>query len=224
MTDADRIGELVWRNGVPGRTDTRAISPGEPIWLSSVAASFGKVVIPRHFYLRHGREAHLGLGNHFIYYLPANRVPADRLGEILHLPVRSHTQLISKVLAGAFSVMAQVERRPAQCWHWYDILDRMSEGTLRDADLLGIAAHYSEHGVQTSTPVSWAELPQNGYALQALNVAFGRPLPPVDAPLAMDPVRLMASIVRRFQMEDLENADVVLEGNRLRFVPRESRT
>ena len=74
LTDADRIGELGWRNAVPGRTDTRAISPGEPIWLPSAAGRFGKVVIPRHFYARHGTEARLGIGNHFLYYPPAIRV------------------------------------------------------------------------------------------------------------------------------------------------------
>jgi hypothetical protein len=40
----------------------------------------------------------------------------------------------------------------------------------------------------------------------------------------MDPVRLIASVVRRFQMEDQNNGDLVLEADRLRFVPRESRT
>ena len=139
LTDADCIGELGWRNAVPGRTDTRAISPGEPIWLPFAAGRFGKVVIPRHFYTRHGTEAHLGIGNHFLYYPPAIRVRAERVGEILHLPIRSHTQLQSKVLAGVFSVMAQVQRLPAQCWHWFDILDRIGEGTFRDDDLVGIA-------------------------------------------------------------------------------------
>ena len=224
LTDADRIGQLVWRNVVPGRTDTRAVSPGEPIWLPSVAGHFGKVVIPRRFCSRHGSEARLGLGNPFLYYPPAIHVPADCVGEILHLPIRSHTQLRSKVLAGVFSVMAQVQRRPAQCWHWFDILDRIAEGTFRDDDLVGIAIHYGEQGGQSSTPVSWTELPDNGFALTALNVAFGRPLPQNAEPLAIDPVRLMANVVRRFQMEDLDNGDLLLETDRLRFVPRESRT
>ena len=224
LTDVDRIGELKWRNVVPGRTDTRAISPGEPIWLPPVAGHLGKVVLSRQFCVRHGSEARMGLGNHFLYYPPANRVPADRVGEILHLPIRSHTQLRSKVLAGVFSVMAQVQRRPAQCWHWFDILDRIAEGTLRDDDLIGIAVHYGEQGSQSSTPVSWAELPDNGFNLTALNVAFGRPLPPIAEPLAIDPVRLIASVVRRFQMEDLDNGVLVLEADRLRLVPRESPT
>jgi hypothetical protein len=224
LTDADSIGELVLRNAVPGRTDTRAISPGEPIWLPSAAGRFGKVVIPRHFYARHGTEARLGIGNHFLYYPPAKRVRAERVGEILHLPIRSHAQLRNKVLAGVFSVMAQVQRRPAQCWHWYDILDRIGEGTFRDEDLVGIAVHYGERGSQSSTPVSWVELPDNRFNLTALNVAFGRPLPPIAEPLAMDPVRLIASVARRFQMEDLDNGDLVLEADRLRFVPRENRT
>ena len=43
----------------------------------------------------------------------------------------------------------------------------------------------------------------------ALNVAFGRPLPQIAEPLAIDPVRLIANVVRRFQIEDLNNGDLV---------------
>jgi hypothetical protein len=223
LTDADRIGEFQWRNAVPARTDARVIKPGEPIWLPPAASRLGKVVIPRRFYMRHGMQAHLGIGNHFLYYPPQNRVPADRVGEIVHLPIRSHTQLRSKVLAGAFAVTAQVQRLPKQCWHWYEILDRIGEGAVRDEDLVGFAVHYSERGLQTSHPVSWAELPGRGYIPTALNVAFGAPLALAADPLSLDPLRLIADIARRFQLEDLHKGELVLDGNRLRFVEKENR-
>ena len=222
LIDPDRIGELAWRNSVADRTDTRAIVPGEAIWLPSNASQFGKIVIPRPYLLRHGQEAHIGIGNHFLYYPPALRVPSDCVGDIVHLPIRSHSQLRSKVLAGVLSVMAQADRRPEQCWHWYDILDRIGAGTLHDDDLLGIAVHYGERDNQTTNPLSRTELPAKGFIRTALNVAFGRASPEVPELLSIDAVRLIASIARGFEMEDLHGGDLRLEADRLRLIAKDS--
>ena len=79
--------------------------------------------------------------------------------------------------------------------------------------------------VRAQPPSSWTELPDNGFTLAALNVAFGRPLPPITEPLAMDPVRLIASVAAASsKLRNQNNSDLVLEADRLRLVPRESRT
>jgi hypothetical protein len=163
LTDPDRIGYMRWRNVVPDRLDTRTISPGEPIWRTPHLSILGKVVIPRRFLARHNQAVTLGVRNHGLYFDPQHMVPVDQVGEILHLPIRSHSQRRSKVLAGAFSVMAQADRLPEQGCHWFDILWRMADGTLHDADVIGIATRYSEQGRQGTQPLSWAELQASGY-------------------------------------------------------------
>ena len=220
LAGPDYIGRLLWRDVVPERLDTRAIRPGEAIWRAPATSSLGKVVISRLFYAAHGHEAHLALGNHGLYYLPDRVVPSGIVGEISHLPIRSHTQLTGKVLAGVLSLMAQADRSPAQGRHWQDILGRIADGTLRDDDLIGFAAHYSEDGGQAAQPLSWADLRAGGFTRSFLYVAFGRPLPAVSEKPALDPVRLMATILRRFHIEDVRNSALVLEGDRLRFAPR----
>ena len=134
LTDPDSVGSLSWLNAVPARLDTRTISPGEAIWLPAAARRLGKAAIPRVFYARHGDEARLGLGNHALYYEPERVVPSVPVGQIVHLPIRSYSQIKSKVLAGVFAVMMQAPPQPLQCWHWYDILYRIGAGTLHDAD------------------------------------------------------------------------------------------
>lgn len=151
LTDPDRIGDLGWRNAAPGRTDTRAINPGEPVWLRPVAGQFGELVIPRRYHARRGSVAHLGIGKHFLFPPPMNRVPADRVGAILRLPFTYPAQRQDP--GGALSVLAQAQRPPAQRWHWHDILYRICEGTLRGEHLVGIAVHYGEAGRQSSTRV-----------------------------------------------------------------------
>ncbi len=152
--------------------------------------------------------------------MPDRVVPSGIVGEIWHVPIRSHTQLTDKVVAGMLSIMAQTDRSPAQGWHWQDVPGRIADGTLRDDDLIGIAARYSEHGGQAAEPLSWAELQAGGFTRGSLEVAFGRPLPVLTEKLAIDPVRLVATILRRFHIEDVRNSALVLEGNRLRFAPR----
>jgi hypothetical protein len=219
LTDPDRIGYMHWRNVVPDRLNTRTISQGEAIWRTPHLSILGKVVIPRLFWARHNQEMTLAIGNHGLYFDPQHMVPVDQVGEILHLPIRSHAQPSSKVLAGVFSVMAQADRLPAQGWHWFDILWRIADDTLRDADVIGIATQYSEQGRHGTQSLSWAELQASGYIRTSLEVVFGPP-PAVTEPLAVDPIRLIATILRRFQIEDVRNCKLVLDSNRVRFVPR----
>jgi len=220
LTDADRVGYLHWRNAVPQRTDTRAISPDEAIWRAPSTAHLGKVVISRPFLLRHGGEAKLAIGNHGLYYNSDNIVPIDPVGEILHLPIRSHTQLRNNVLSGVFANMAQGGRDATQCWHWFDMLWRIADDTMSDDELIGIAAHYSEPANQGSRPMSWAELQACGFSRATLTVAFGPALPAVAVPFSVDPVRLVATILRRFQIEDVQDSELILDGDNLRFAPR----
>ncbi len=222
LTDPDRIGRMLWHNAVPERLDDRTIGLGEPIWRPTRPAALGKLVLPRCFYDRHAHEVRMSNGNHCLYYPPEIAVPMVDVGTILHLPIRSHTQLKSKVLAGVFAVMTVASRQPMRSWHWYDILWRIADGTLRDEDLIGIAVHYGESGSQTSNPVPINQLPAKGFVRMALNVASGLPLPVAEPAGMADPFRLVATILRRFQVEDEQNGNVILEDNRLRFVPREN--
>ena len=223
LVDSGNVGSLRWRFTVPQHLNERTISLGEPIWRAPQMASVGKAVIPRTFHEWHGHEAHLAIGNHGLYFGPDRPVHSVHRGEILHLPIRSHQQLKSKVLAGAFSVMSIATRSSLFCWHWYDILWRIADGTLRDEDLIGIAAHYSEQGEQTSKPMSFVDLEASGFTRTNLNVAFGRPLPPVHGPLSVDPARLVASSLRDFQIEEeTTGGELMLDGNRLCFIPQEN--
>ncbi len=224
LTDPDSVGSLGWLNAVPALLHTRTICAGDEIWLPATAGRLGKAAIPRRYWLQHAYEARLGLGNHALYYEPATVVPSVPVGQIVHLPIRSYTQIKSKVLAGVFAVMMQAPPQPLQCWHWYDILYRIGAGTLRDEDLVGMAVHYSVKDSQTSNPVTWAGLPGSGYAQARLNVAFGPAQPAVTDQLTIDPTQLVATILRRFQLENLQTHKLVLQGDRLSCVPKEQAT
>jgi glycosyltransferase involved in cell wall biosynthesis len=217
LTDPDRIGNLAWRNIVPDQFGTRTIHPGEPVWSAPSTLPMGKVVIPRQFIDRHDNQVNLAIGNHFLYYAPDNFVPHDTVGEILHFPIRSHAQIKNKITAGVFATMARADREPEQAWHWYDILWRIADGNLRDEDLIGMAAYYSVAGAQTSKPLSWQDLEATGFTRTELNVAFGQTSPHVTGELSIDPVRLMATILRRFTVENSGTNELALEGGRLRF-------
>lgn len=219
LTDPDLVGTLRWRNVVPARLDTRAIGPEEAIWRAPDRSPLGKVVLTRDFCTRHGHEVHLAVGNHGVFYLPDRVVPGIQAGEILHLPIRSHAQLKTKVLAGVFSIMSHANRAPTQGGHWYDILWRIADGTLRDEDIIGIAARYGAPDGQSASPMSWATLQANGFTPTSLRVALGRPSATINAPLSVDVARLVATILRRFTIEDDANCALKLDGTRLRFVP-----
>lgn len=218
LTDPDRIGLMHWCDIVPARFDQRMIQPGEPIWRPRAPSRIGKMVIPRIFWQKNGPAAYMGLGNHGLYYDATRVVPTVPVGQILHLPIRSHLQLRGKVLAGALAVMSVADRVPTQAWHWFDLLGRIADDRLRDEDLIGIAAGYSGQRGQVAPPLSWPALAGRGYTRATLDVPFGPPLRAIEAPPAADTARLVASILRRFTVEDPRAKRLVLDGNRLRFV------
>jgi hypothetical protein len=221
VTNPDHVAHLRWRNAVPDRLDPRALVPGEPIWLPPDDSPFGKVAIPRAFLRRHGQEANLAIGNHGLYYTPEDLVPSDDIGDLIHLPVRSSAQIRTKIVAGVFSIMAQAVRERVQGKHWFSIMDRMADGTLRDEDLIGIATRYGEDG-STHQPISRDELRAKGFELAPLTVPFGRDFVGRADPTWIDPVQLIATILRHYRVEDAQNNELeVVEGNRVRFVPKQ---
>ena len=217
-----RLGLLRWRNTIPEHLETRTIVPREVIWRAPSLSRLGKVVISRRFLAENRREIRLGPGNHVLWYGDEQAIPSDPVGELLHLPIRSHAQMRTKVLTGVFATMARAARDPAQSWHWYDMLWRIADGTLSDADLTGIAAHYSEPDNRSPEPLATAALPAHGFTRSRLEVAFGRELPELPDPPPLDPVRLVATILRRFKVEDERENELYLDGDRLRFKPRAS--
>ena len=159
LSDQDSVGSLSWLNAVPALLHTRTDrGRGRDLARRPRPSRLGKAAIPGCTGTARLRSAP-GLGNHALYYEPATVVPSVPVGQIVHLPIRSYTQIKSKVLAGVFAVMMQAPPQPLQCWHWYDILYRIGAGTLRDEDLVGMAVHYSVKDSQTSNPVAWADLP-----------------------------------------------------------------
>lgn len=220
LTDPDSVGVLHWLNALPCQFSTRTIEPGEAIWAARTPGGLGKVALTRAFYDRHAREVRLGLGNHALAYADQRVVPSVPVGHLLHLPIRSLAQIKTKVLAGVFAVMMQAHPAPLQCWHWYDILYRLGDGSVNDADLIGMAVHYSQQNGQSAQRVAWADLPAKGFARRGLTVAFGEKPPEVAGDLAIDPVRLIATILRRFQVEDTLSSVLALRGDRLLFVPK----
>jgi Glycosyl transferase family 2 len=215
----DRVGLLRWCKLVPNRCDTRAIRPWEEIWRAPDLGSLGKLVIPRAFHERHGDALVLSHGNHGVF-VNETLVPPDDVGVALHLPIRSHAQLIAKTLASVFAVMSQAARNPKQSWHRFDILRRIAEGPLHDEDLIGIAAQYSES--TRPPPMTVAGLAANGYHRAPLQVAFGRSFASPAEPLPIDPARLVAIILCRLAVEDTSKARLVLDGDQLRLLPIES--
>jgi hypothetical protein len=118
--------------------------------------------------------------------------------------------------------MSLATREPSQSRHWLDILWRIADGALRDEDLIGIAAHYTEPGSEGLRPISRRELQDHGFAARSLNVAFGRERPIAAEPAPVDLARLVATSLRRFRVEDERSNELILDGDRLRFIPREN--
>lgn len=118
-----------------------------------------------------------------------------------------------------FAHAARAERDLTQGRHLRDIIDRVAAGTLRDDDLIGMVPHYGEPN-STTTPIARSTLSERGFVPTRMTLATGRDLAPLVEARAIDPVQLMASILRDFQLEDASDGQLVLQGDHVRLASR----
>jgi hypothetical protein len=200
------VGHLPWRNCVPVHLD-RAVGLSSPLWAAPATSPFCKVILPRAFWSATGGLARPGFGNHKILPGDGGRVDYHRVGEILHLPLRSLSQMKLKVLCGTIALDGN-----RQVPHWSALLQRIGAGTLTHEDLTGIAARYGETDEAASLPAR--DLRRAGFTRRRLReLAHDQariPPPPMCDPLD----QLAAALIRQ---PDAPQTTLVLSGRVLHW-------
>jgi hypothetical protein len=141
------------------------------------------------------------------------------IGELLHIPLRSGEQMARKITLSWLAALARAQRSAAENAHWRQMIERLAAGALDDEDVIGCAADYGDPD-RPARRMNWEELARSGFARRALDVASAPGLPDL-AGEAADPLRLLASALREWNLEDPQDRGLYLEGDALRLHPSE---
>ncbi len=209
---------FAWRDAVPAQLDQPRLQLGDAIWVRDGADPFVKVAIPRALYRATAGAAGPSSGAHTVEPGDGGPVHYQHVGHILHLPLRSPTQMRRKILAGVLSVLAMQDRQAHESTHWFQALSRIADGGGDVSDLLHLASPYGY------APTDWdnlsaADLPRLGFTRRALDVAAQELVLP-EAPGTPDDWQIMAAVLRDWQSEDGRDMSFVLDHDTLRCTHR----
>ena len=214
LENPEQVGQFFWRNCLPTDLGRDRLAIGDLIRISPVRSMFSKIVIPRGLWNACGAALGPTMGYHAIEPLP-DRIPTYRpLGDLLHVPLRSRAQMERKVVLNWLAELARANRPNGENVHWRQVIERMSDGGIGDADLIGCAADYG-HPDRPIQPMDQAALDRAGFAIRPLDVAAVPPLVLV-AGAPVDPLRAMASALRQWRIED-PDTELRLDRNVLRL-------
>ncbi len=212
--DAGRFG---WIDCIPERLAAGELSLGDAIWTRTAEKPYTKIVVPRRLYAATGGTLRPSSGNHSVEPRDGGPVSYHRVGSLLHVPLRSVSQMRQKIVTGALAVLARQDNAQHESTHWFDILRRMAEADITESDLIHLARHYGK-APESWPPVGLADLPALGFARRTLDVA-NRTLALPARPAPTNGWRALAAVLRDWQAEHDRDIELVLNGDVLSRAP-----
>ncbi|MBN2323427.1 MAG: class I SAM-dependent methyltransferase [Spirochaetes bacterium] len=156
----DRIGYFPWKSCIPyDVTQDMEQDLNNPFMMAPTCSQYLKICFHAGAILNEGLQ--ISQGNHEVRSPEGKQLSHDRYvsaGEMFHMPLRSLSQFVLKLLQGtiAYQSLPDSRRDPLQGFHWFRMaraiadFGHVSEGHLRD-----VALHYGEpeYGIIEDTSI-----------------------------------------------------------------------
>lgn len=219
IIDQAAPGVFRWRPCVPQRFDRWPFSTRDKVWIAGQESRVQKIAVPRPLFLA-STGLRVDQGSHRVRDREGNPLKgAIRIGNFLHLPVRSRQQFLQKVFISAFANLAKNNPMTQEGRHKRRFLEIISERDLAEMTLTCIGAQFP---MLDEAPQWWSntkELKRAGFQKGRLDIPFGElalPTPPRP-----DLARIIARCLLEYRLENIAGGEgsLVLEGNTVRFRP-----
>ncbi len=217
--DPMTAGALTWKNCILGNFHQKEFTARTPLYLPAAHSSFFKSVLSRRLYNTYNKQLTISEGNHLLYDPHGVEIPITPIGTLLHVPIRSLSQVESKVILTVIARRGYRERKAGTSFQYYEMLEKIADGKVSDDDLRGFTIGFERPNIP-NTAVSEQQLLSRGYTLttlQDLQVVFSDrlqlDLQPVDPGIA----RRVAGALNRLEENFAANAPLVLEDGVIRL-------
>ncbi len=216
LGDPAQVGQLFWRNCIPANLGQDRFDIGDLIQVCPERSIYPKIVVPRALWHTRNGAARPTAGYHSIAWDQGAYLTYQPVGDLLHVPFRSRSQMERKLVLGRLADLARADRAENENVHWRDMLERVAAGAIDEPDLIGWITGYGEPGF-AGRRVDRAGLTGLGFSLRPLNVAAVATL---DLPSGreLDPLRAMAAVLCAWRLED-GGAGLCLDGDILHVRP-----
>ncbi|MDO9085560.1 MAG: glycosyltransferase family 2 protein [Anaerolineaceae bacterium] len=146
LQDNTSIGSVRWINCFPDKLSESQLNYHTKIWVSADDSSFSKVIIPRSVYEKFNGELSLSQGNHLVMQSDGNPLASFEIGHLLHIPVRSKEQLISKAIRSSLSNQSRSTKKPGESYQYNEMLKLIRSSNLSDEEIRGCVNLYQKEG------------------------------------------------------------------------------
>ncbi len=214
-----QVGQLFWRNCVPANMRQDRLDIGDLIRVCPERSMYPKIVVPRAFWNARIGAVRPTAGYHSIEWQQDASVTYQPIGDLLHIPFRSRSQMERKLVLGRLANLARADRAENEHVHWRDMLERVAAGAIDEPDLIGWVTGYGEPGF-AGRRVDRPGLTALGFSLRPLDVAA---IATLDLPPGreLDPLRAMAAVLCEWRIED-GAAGLCLDGDILHLPPSDA--
>lgn len=219
-TDAE-VGFLRWLNLAPLRLGSfDSFDIAQDYMVAQAPSRYGKVALSRRILQRPGRYWVEG-GNHSVSSVAegeATELPAQEIGRIAHLPIRSMERLVRKVEGGVEAYLARGDQQDLLGFHWFEIHDRINRGRLDAETARKVALSYGEPLAEILASGTPPVTEQRRFAPPQAAIGFPTPARPATEVEKLEPKV-------RWQMQNLITAgdravSVAFQGEDVTFRPR----
>jgi glycosyltransferase involved in cell wall biosynthesis len=169
------VCSFLWRNLAPTVFGTyQDFNFQQEFLVSQTKSRYGKIVLSRRI-LQEAPDFRVALGNHTVSSARhAGVLEAPIVGEFLHIPIRSRDRLAMKVEAGVAAYRAKTNKQTAEGSHWFELLERVRDGTADDDFLRAVALNYGEPLASVAALSSYSICRQR---IESAGFAGASPLP-----------------------------------------------
>lgn len=172
LKDKTSIGCVRWINCFPDNLRESQLNFYSKLWLSAHDFPFSKAIFPRSIYEKYGGSLELSQGNHKVTHVDGTFLDTIEIGHLLHIPIRSKEQLISKVIRSSLSELSRSTKKPGESYQHNKMLKLIRGNQLSDEHVKGSVNLYQKEG--KIIPITQKDLRSEDWdktSLYRLNIA-----------------------------------------------------
>ncbi|HNR02684.1 MAG TPA: glycosyltransferase [Anaerolineaceae bacterium] len=201
------VGKFHWRDVSPVDFNNHTISEDTEVWLSPYRSDYQKVTVSREFYDATNKTLTVSEGNHEALDSLQRIVKTKDIGDMLHIPLRSVSQLEKKTIIQTISYLAVKNRNPVWGTHIFERLEALSNNELVTSNLSRV--------YPTFVNFTQADFLDKGFlhcSMAELGVHFSSALR-INKGNPPNLAAVVADALMNFQTEDLEKVELYLDVN-----------
>jgi len=146
LGEKETIGSVRWINGFPLDLSNSHLNYFSKLWISSEESPFSKVIIPRSAYEKYNKKLSIIQGNHLALDEDGKPLETKEIGQLVHIPIRSKEQLISKVIRSSLSDFSRITKMPGESYQYKEMLKLIMNSKLSDDEIRGCINLYQKEG------------------------------------------------------------------------------